>query len=144
MTRPATIYRRVVDWPERLGAFAAGRRSVPFAWGSNDCVMFAADAVQALIGVDFIADWRGRYASEAEAEALLAALGTEREALDFVMAAAGLPECPAAFLRRGDVALAQIGNKLTMTVIFGARLMGPGPDGTILRPARDAIVGWAV
>lgn len=36
------------------------RRSVPFAWGSNDCRLFAADAVQAMTGVDHAAELRMR------------------------------------------------------------------------------------
>lgn len=56
---------RVEDWPERLAAFIEQRRKMPFAWGSNDCALFAADAVCAITGVDLGEPFRGRYDDEA-------------------------------------------------------------------------------
>lgn len=92
---------RFPDWPERLGRALRERLSLPFAWGSNDCAIFAADCILAQTGVDFAEGLRGAYSSYEEAEALLAAKGWH-----------GLQGLADAFLprregrhRRGDVVL---------------------------------------
>lgn len=47
---------RFPDWQERLTDFLHDRREMPFAWGSNDCALFACDAVLAMTGTD-LAEW---------------------------------------------------------------------------------------
>jgi hypothetical protein len=65
------MVRRIENWPLLLSAFLRARRDVPFQWGENDCVMFAADAVRAITGVDYAAGWRGTYSTEEQAADLL-------------------------------------------------------------------------
>ncbi|MGF7180380.1 DUF6950 family protein [Tunturiibacter psychrotolerans] len=36
----------------------------PFKWGSNDCCLYAANAILACTGVDIASDFRGIYKSE--------------------------------------------------------------------------------
>ena len=43
----------------------------PFKWGSNDCCLFAANAIQAMTGVDIADDFRGKYTDEISAFALI-------------------------------------------------------------------------
>jgi hypothetical protein len=63
---------RKTHWATReLTEFLIARASQPFAWGSNDCCLFPADAIQALTGVDLAADFRGKYSTEVEAFALI-------------------------------------------------------------------------
>ena len=64
---PPAPLRRRTDWRQRLRAFALSRHREPFAWGQNDCALFAADATAALTGHDFGAPFRGTYASAREA-----------------------------------------------------------------------------
>jgi hypothetical protein len=47
--------------------FLLNRAKAPFAWGTNDCALFAADGVKAITGVDIAADFRGKYTDEASA-----------------------------------------------------------------------------
>jgi hypothetical protein len=49
------------NWPDLLAAYIESKRSEPFAWGSNDCCLFAADWVQIATGHDIAAQWRGSY-----------------------------------------------------------------------------------
>lgn len=43
---------RLPDWRLRFDALIAERLRAPFAWGTNDCALFAADNVRALTGFD--------------------------------------------------------------------------------------------
>jgi hypothetical protein len=49
------------NWPDLLSVYIEEKRSEPFAWGSNDCCLFAADWVQIATGHDIAAQWRGSY-----------------------------------------------------------------------------------
>lgn len=50
---------RHANWSRRLGDFLKERRSMPFAWGSNDCLAFAGAAVHALTGNDYFQEYAG-------------------------------------------------------------------------------------
>lgn len=52
---------RLPDWKSRLIAYLAEAAHKPFQPGVHDCALFSAGAVLAMTGVDFAADWRGRY-----------------------------------------------------------------------------------
>lgn len=51
--------------------FLLARAKMPFAWGSNDCALFAADAVRAITGTDIATDFREKYSDKAGAFALI-------------------------------------------------------------------------
>ncbi|WP_213805763.1 hypothetical protein [Granulicella sp. dw_53] len=52
-------------WREKhFHAFLLERSDIPFAWGTNDCALFAADAIQACTGIDIAADFRGKYTTQ--------------------------------------------------------------------------------
>ena len=63
------------DWPERLAAFLEARRDRPFAWGTHDCVLMAADWVLEATGTDPIEGWRGRWSSASQAARMLEQAG---------------------------------------------------------------------
>lgn len=133
---------RFPDWPQRLAAALESRAHTPFAWGRNDCAIFAADMVQAVTGQDFAAAFRGKYRSKKASAAMLKAHGwKDLEALADDMLGRGSEN-----LRRGDVVLyaGRVGNFLG--IYWAGQIYGPGPDGVAFWPAdRDAILAiWSV
>lgn len=52
---------RCEDWHARLAAYVFDAGRTPFAYGSHDCALFAAGAVEAMTGTDLAAGWRGIY-----------------------------------------------------------------------------------
>ena len=130
------------DWPERLAELVEQRRDTPFAWGSHDCCLWAADAVQTITGHDTAAAWRGRYASEAEAEALMAGAAGLYGLVAQALEAQGIPQCPPALAQRGDQALVEHGNTLAMGVVLGEVVAVPGPDGLAYAPIGAIRRAW--
>ena len=64
--------RRSPFWlTQELDAFLRDHANAPFAWGINDCSLFAANAIQAITGVDIADDFRGKYSDEGSAFALI-------------------------------------------------------------------------
>lgn len=133
---------RLQDWPERLAALVEARRTMPFAWGSHDCALFAADAIAAVTGEDPATAFRG-YASEEEAEGVLGEIGLEGM-VAAALAAFGCGACHTGLVQRGDVALAMIGNQPTMAVVLGEVVAAPGPDGLAFRPLDCIQRAWSV
>lgn len=122
------------DWPERLFEFIESRRHMPFAWGSNDCALFPADAVQIITGVDLAAEWRG-YTTE---------IGAARHIRDvggMVGFTKRLREKPNDLANLGDVILASIEGRETFGIVLrDGRWAAPGADGLVFRfVADDAI-----
>ena len=142
MSRPVSPRRRVADWPERLAGLVEGRMLSPFAWGLQDCVTLAADAVAALTDVDPLASLRGTYATEAEAEAIIARDGNLYRLVCRLWAEAGLPQCPPALAQRGDTAWVQGENDQAMGVVLGAVVAVPGADRLRFHPASAILRAW--
>lgn len=59
------------QWPKLLASFIEARRGRPFAWGENDCCLFAADWIREATGRDIACDYRGKYHSALSAARIL-------------------------------------------------------------------------
>jgi hypothetical protein len=140
--RPPSPTPRLPDWPQRLAALVEARRDAPFAWGRHDCGLFAADAVLACTGTDPAAELRGTYATEAEAEAMLAPLGGLYGLMRAIEARRGTAMIPPALAQRGDTVMIPVGNELAVGVVLGAEVAVPGPDGLVFLPLADARRAW--
>lgn len=122
-----------------LLAYLAGRSTTPFAWGSdaNDCVSFAAGAVQAQTGVNPLADLGG-WATEDEAREVLEGYGGLAAAVNTVLQ----PVAPA-LAQRGDVALVNLpSGAQVLMVVEGDTLVGAGPAGAQRIQRRAMAQAW--
>lgn len=52
---------RLSNWPRLLSDHIEARTETPFAWGTHDCLLWAASCVAAITGKDPAADLRGTY-----------------------------------------------------------------------------------
>ena len=143
MTRPLPQTVRADDWPERLAAFFEERREATFEWGKHDCALFAADAMQAMTGVDPLEQFRG-YSTEEEGDAILAEFGGMEPLLDAALTAAGAMRCDPAFAQRGDFVLLDVGNQPTCGVWAGEYALAPGADRLYFVPRHRVLAAWAV
>jgi hypothetical protein len=141
------------DWPTRLTNLVEARRRTPFAWGLNDCALFATDCVREMTGVDFGATYRGTYSDALGAMNCLPAGGVEALAT----LALGEPK-RASLAGRGDVVLLvvtheglildptaalnpEVKSRPALGVCLGEIICATGPAGLSFAP-RDRIV-WA-
>ena len=120
-----------------MAAYIAARTAVPFAWGSNDCVTFAAGAVLALTGRDPLA---GIPAWQSERAALI---GLKRRGGLFAAVSSVLPQIAPAHAHRGDIGAVMGPDGPFLMMIEGATLVGPALHG-LFRHRRDALVcSWS-
>lgn len=129
---------RLQDWPQRLAEYVEGQRREPFAWGSNDCVTFAADAVEHMTGADPIAHLRGEWSTALEAARVIERLGGLREAVSDIWGA----EIPPAYAQRGDWVLLEQEGRQLVGVCVGEAAAAPGDAGVVLVPMTAALAAW--
>lgn len=97
---------RAAGWA-RLRAVMADYEARPFAWGSADCLCFAADAVHAMTGRDSLGAQRNRYTTRLGAAERLRELG-HRHLEDLIVASAkraGWGPIPPSVAAVGDIGL---------------------------------------
>lgn len=88
------------EWEKRLVAVTQAHLNTPLVWGQSDCILTAADAVEAVVGSDPAAEIRGKYKSKTGAYRLIKQRGYQSIA-DVL---GGLFEAiPVALAQRGDL-----------------------------------------
>ena len=139
---PRTL-TRLADWPLRLEAFLAARQQQPFAWGAQDCATFAADAVQAITGVDVAPPALRRHR---HARAALRSLRAHGGLPAIAQAALGTP-IPLVLAGVGDVLLtrpsAQAHHPM-LAVCNGSSAIAPGPFGLVSIGLAQVSHAWRV
>src|SRR5690606_33693205 len=127
------------DWQVRFEAFLKGRRCAPFAWGSNDCALFAADAVEAITGEHLCPQLRGHR----DVRQALRVLAREGGVRGIASQALGEPIRPT-LARVGDVVVVPAGKREALAVCNGQTALTVGPHGSVAVPMRGARCAWRV
>lgn len=125
---------RLADWDARLSATIMEWRERPFRW-NRDCARWMAAFVIAQTGEDPLADLRGKYRTKRQALKLLAEQPM-MERLDEVF-----PRIPAAFARRGDIALTQ---DSCLGCVVGGEALFFFEDGMTTVPRSEWQAVWGV
>ncbi len=133
---------------EHLHSFLAARLPQPYRWGSNDCCLFAADAVEALTGVDVAAEFRGRYTTKRGAFAMIRAVTggkTLADAVAWCMAKHGIPAHPFPLqARRGDPVLLGTDSAGVVSPEGHSVLCAVEGVGIVRRPLNEITKAWTV
>lgn len=139
---------KVKGWDQALVRLNISKMSAPWKWSHHDCCIFAADGVFVQTGIDFAADFRGQYETQAEADAMLANLGYADVA---ALASSRLPEIlidgkPAPMhARRGDIVLIPGEQGDYLAICDGLTAVGPTiPRGIRHAPMEIALRAWRV
>lgn len=124
-----------------LAAFLRAGGARPFAWGVQDCCLWAADWVLAATGRDPAAVWRGRYRTALGAARLAARRGGFEAHVAACLADAGLTET--AEPRPGDVGIVDLANGPTFAVRTRGCWAAKGERGVVLTDA-PCLRAWSV
>ena len=138
------MIERIPDWPSALAAFMESRERMPFAWGRNDCVLFAADAVVAMTGHDLATPSNRCYRSARGAAGVLKRLGHGGVAAlaGARFPALGWPSVAVSYAQRGDIGVAPMGGRDSLLVRVSGWWVGPGLTG--VAHIRTVTKAWAV
>lgn len=119
---------------------AAGR---PFVWGRHDCLMWLADWIAELRGVDPAAAWRGAYDSPLGAARIVRDAGGMVAHVERVVAPLGIRRTDAPC--RGDIGIVESAGRLEGAIVTNAfgRVAQLG-DRRIVFHALPIRAAWAV
>jgi hypothetical protein len=134
---------RIDNWPSLLEAELQARIARPFAWGEQDCCMFAAAMGEAMTRRNLA---RGlRYKGQLGAVRLLKRYGGVEGLMEHLAGRYGLAECKGVlYARRGDVCLLKLPDGEGLGVCVGANVAGAGPLGVVLVPLPQARRAWRI
>lgn len=128
-------------WRGRLAAYLGTCAGRPFEWGTHDCALFAAGAIEAMTGEDPGAAFRGRYRTF---KGGLKALQKVGHADHVALAVALLDEVPPAFAQAGDLAMIQTPEGAAMGIVQGHRIYVLRPEGLATVDLLQAARAWRV
>src|SRR3990172_421857 len=126
------------DWPVRLNQYILAVRDRPFAYGEYDCCIFVAGAIEAMTGVDHMAEFRGHYDSVETGRQALRAIG-HGTLLKTLYKKFGKP-LPGAHGRKGDLAW----YNGALGLVLGRQAMFIGVNGYALVPLSRLTRGFRV
>lgn len=135
---------RLPNWRVDLFNYMRALRSEPYDLGTQDCWIFVAGAIQAMVGVDIAAKHRGRY------KTVKGALGVMKRS-----GAANMAELASQHLEeRLSPAFAQIGDVLAIPtddgfgyalgILVGERVMVLSPNGVDSKDRTEATRAFGV
>lgn len=135
---------RLLGWRAALAAEIERHRRLPFIWGENDCVLFAADCVKAMTGEDPAGEIRGRYRTAIGATRLLRRRGGSLADL----VGFGFDPVHPSRARVGDLALTPSADASftedALGIVTGAVVTVVAPNGLGAVQLSSAIAAWRV
>jgi hypothetical protein len=137
--------KRVDNWPEKLTEYVESRRAEPFEWGRNDCMLFAADGISVLTGVDLVPELRGSYSTQiGAARRIVEVYGTASlaGAAECFAEKWGIEEISIKFAGRGDVVLCANSGNPCLAICIGLHAVSAGPNGMLRLPMSDTLRAW--
>jgi len=130
---------RLPDWQLRLAEFGQARASMPFAWGSNDCCTFAADALEAMTGRDL----RGAFPVYEGALGAARAIEQGGGLLHLATKLLGDPVSPK-MAAVGDLVLVLNAEREMLGICNGTSVIAPGEAGMVLVGMETAVAAWRI
>lgn len=132
---------RLMDWESRLAALVQARLRAPFIWGAHDCVLFAADCIEAMTGGDPVADLRGQWDDRSSAVRAIARAG----GLAGAIALRGFVPAPGPlFAQRGDLVLHHRDGADALAICTGPSLAAPSDVGLLFLGLEHGVIAWRV
>jgi len=134
-----------------LDQFLMDRESTAFSWGSNDCALFAADAIQAQTGVDIAEKFRGRYRTELGAMKTIKKItggSTVADAAAYCATKHGMTEYEhPKMAKRGELVIVRNadGNEIAgIVALNGRHVLSPGETGLVRFSILDVTRAWSI
>lgn len=131
--------KRFRDWPERLSECIERHREIPFSWGIQDCVTFAAHCIFATTGETLLEGF-DHWSTEAEANHILDSEGGLEKAVEKVLGTA----CAPALAQRGDVVMMDIEGIRSLGICLGSFAAGPARNGLAWVEMSKWLKSWKV
>jgi hypothetical protein len=143
--------QRKLNWDtQHFHQFLLDHADKPFAWGSHDCALFAASAVEAITGVDVADDFRGKYTTQLGALRTISKVTGGSTIVDAVIHCAakhGLTEHAHPLMaKRGDLVIIDNAGTLIAGVVHlnGRHVVSVSETGLVRLPITNIVRAWSL
>lgn len=126
------------DWPELLAAYIEECMDKPFAWGSHDCIMMAANWIERASG------HRVFSSTYADAEGAARKLKQEGGITEAISRVLGEPLLVTKRAQRGDIAVVDCKGRLCAGIVLTEFVAGPGAQGLVYVSRAQMHAAWRV
>lgn len=136
------VLMKYADAYKRLHKYFESIVLKPFVWGEHDCCLMAAKAVDAQLENSNLYATIKRDFPCHDAASALAAMGSY-SLLQLTTRYLGTPVHPSR-CSTGDIVLAMLDGRETLTVHDGVQILGPGVNGIARAPIIRSTHGWTI
>ena len=143
--------QRTPHWATReFHSFLLESATKSFAWGTNDCCMFPANAIKAFTGIDIAEDFRGKYTDQDSAFALIKTITggtTVADAAAYCATKHGLFEYEHPLMaKRGDLVVVANGDNLIAGIVHlnGRHVVTVSEAGLVRLPITSIRRSWSI
>ena len=132
---------RIQGWESKLEEYIEAQRQTPFTWGENDCVLFAANAVNLIIDRDLSADIGkyGAYDKAGAVDIIREHGGSIKGIFDAYLIRRLIKSA-----QRGDVAVVKIDGREAAGIVTGRYVVCKTPEGVGFVSLDNAVAIWEV
>jgi hypothetical protein len=151
------VSTKMAGWEGRLVKFLQSRAGVPFKWGTNDCCIFVADAIEQMNAVDVGYWFRGKFTKRNEAFKLMQEYsgGSTAETWDRIARDNNFREINQESLQFGDIVTMKIkaademagilSNGISVGVhVYNRAIISPGKRVAVISENPDIIKAWRI
>jgi hypothetical protein len=145
------MLQRTPHWDiQEFDTYLREHTNDPFIWGSNDCCLSAANAIQSFTGTDIADDFRGKYTDEVSAFTLIRVVAggsTVADAAAYCAKKHGLVEYQHPLMaKRGDLVVIQNGDTLIAGIVHlnGKHVISICEKGLARLPINKVVRSWGV
>jgi hypothetical protein len=134
---------RTPGWRDALRELVTARAHTPFSWGSQDCMLFAADCRLAVTGEDLASPFRGRYRDRKSALCLIKKFGgSDLEAACLKLLGEPNPEGQISAMNGDTVLVEQVPTGKALGVFADEVAVIAGEFGLVELPRQSIISVW--
>lgn len=140
---------RVKGWEHAYENYLTSAARLKFKYGTFDCCLFVANAIQAITGVDVAAEMRGTYVTAAQAAVKIQSLtgvGDDVPTIaTYLFNKHGVTVNANKFMcKRGDPVLIQNGTTLGIVSLDGAYVLGVTEQGFTRVSITNVVKSWSL
>ncbi|KIQ05016.1 hypothetical protein RU07_02090 [Agrobacterium tumefaciens] len=143
MSSSISSLARSDGWDRALEDVASAQVPILPEWGTSDCVMSTCEAIKAVVGVDPLEEFCGRYKTEAGAAKKLRGLGCNH-VKDLFEIHIKLELVNRFSARRGDVGVTIINGEFVAGFVCSLGFAIKQPQGTIFLPVSEIAQAYKV
>lgn len=138
------MIKRKQNWHNALNDCIKEYRNKTFSYGKSDCCLFSADVIKAITNVDVMADIRGKYTTEIEAQKKIKIAGGLEQLLVNIAKKYELSNIEINKAKRGDLIFFDYEDEQFVGICIGEKIISMSKIGVAFISMKHALIAWGI